>query len=141
MTYKAEQDKSVAGAIANTENSNLISRTVEVAEGIAFGVPVVQGANDKGVRLPATGDTQFVGITVLDRTAGDLVNGKFKQYESARVLDRGVIWVEVSEAVNAGDAVTVDLANAKFNKSGTAFANAKYDTSAEANGLAQVRLK
>lgn len=141
MAYKAEQDAGIAGAIVNTENKNIISRTVEDAAGIAFGLAVAQGVNDKGIRAVTTGDTDFVGITVLDRTAGDLINGKFVQYESARVLEEGVIWVEVTEAVKAGDAAAVDLATGKFNKAGAAMAGARFETSAASGGLAQLRLK
>lgn len=141
MAYKAEQDAGIAGAIVNTENKNIISRTVEDAAGIAFGLAVAQGVNDKGIRAVTTGDTDFVGITVLDRTAGDLINGKFVQYESARVLEEGVIWVEVTEAVKAGDAAAVDLATGKFNKAGVAMAGARFETSAASGGLAQLRLK
>nr|WP_313974106.1 hypothetical protein [uncultured Psychrobacter sp.] len=141
MAYKAEQDAGIAGAIVNTENKNIISRTVEDAAGIAFGLAVAQGTNDKGIRAVTTGDTGFVGITVLDRTAGDLINGKFVQYESARVLEEGVIWVEVTAAVKAGDAAAVDLATGKFNKAGAAMAGARFETSAASGGLAQLRLK
>lgn len=146
MVYKAEMDAGVAGAIVNTENKNIISRTVETDAGIAFGVPVVQGANDKGIRASKAADTKFVGITVLDRTATDLNGDGFVKFESARVLDRGVIWVTVSEAVKAGDAVAVKVATGEFAKTvagatTVAMANAVYDTSAAANGLAQLRLK
>lgn len=141
MAYKAEQDAGIAGAIVNTENKNIISRTVEDAAGIAFGLAVAQGTNDKGIRAVTTGDADFVGITVLDRTAGDLINGKFVRYESARVLEEGVIWVEVTAAVKAGDAAAVDLATGKFNKAGAAMAGARFETSAASGGLAQLRLK
>ncbi|PAT63937.1 hypothetical protein [Psychrobacter sp. JB193] len=141
MNFKNEMDKGVAGAIANTENSNIISRTVEDAAGIAFGLAVAQGVNDKGCRIATTGDTDFVGVTVLDRTATDLINGKFVQYESARILEEGVIWVEVTADVKAGDAAAVDLATGKFNKAGAAMAGARFETSAASGGLAQLRLK
>lgn len=147
MNFKNEMDKGVAGAIANTENSNIISRTVEDATGIAFSKPVAQGVNDKGCRATKAGDTKFVGITVLDRTASDLSgNGKFKQYESARILEEGVIWVTVSEAVKAGDPVAITVATGEFAKTvattvTVAMPNAVYDTSAASGGLAQLRLK
>lgn len=142
MNFKNEMDKGVAGAIANTENSNIISRTVEDADGIAFGLAVAQGVNDKGCRVATTGDTKFVGVTALDRTATDLTgDGKFVQYESARIMEEGVIWVEVTEDVAAGDDAAVDLATGKFNKAGAAMAGARFDTSAASGGLAQLRLK
>ena len=140
-TYKQEMDAGVAGAIATTENKDIVSRTVETAEGIGFGLAVVQGVNDKGVRLATTGDTKILGVTVLDRTAGDLINGKFQQYESARVMIKGTIWVQVTEDVKAGDDVAIDLATAKFNKAGVKIANARYETSAVSGGLAQIHIK
>lgn len=139
--YKTELDAGVAGAIANTENKNVISRTVQGAGGIKFGTAVVQGDADKTVRVPTTGDTAFVGVAALDRTARNLTFGGFIENETARILEEGVIWVEVTEAVSAGDAATVDLTTGKFNKSGAAFAGAIFDTSAASGALAQLRIK
>ena len=139
--YKKEMDAGVAGAIATTENKDIVSRTVETAAGIGFGLAVVQGVNNKGIRLATTGDTKILGVTVLDRTAGDLINGKFIQNESARVMIKGTILVQVTEAVNAGDDVAVDLATAEFNKTGVKIANARYETSAAIGGLAQIHIK
>ena len=139
MAYKSQPDVGVAGSIATTENRDVKSRTVEDAAGIAFGLAVAQGANDKGVRAVKTGDTKFVGITALDLSNRD--DAKFLQHESARILKKGVIWVEVTEDVKAGDDVAVDLATGKFNKSGAKYPNARFETSAVAGGLAQVELK
>lgn len=139
MVYKSQPDVGVAGSIATTENRDIKSRTVEDAAGIAFGLAVAQGANDKGIRAVKTGDTKFVGITALDLSSRD--DAKFVQYESARILEKGVIWVEVTEAVKAGDDVAVDLATGKFNKSGAKYPNARFETSGVAGGLAQVELK
>ena len=137
--YKSQPDVGVAGSIATTENRDVKSRTVEDAAGIAFGLAVAQGANDNGVRAVKTGDTKFVGITALDLSSRD--DAKFLQYESASVLKKGVIWVEVTEDVKAGDDVAVDLATGKFNKSGAKYPNARFETSAVAGKLAQVELK
>ena len=139
MVYKSQPDVGVAGLIATTENRDVKSRTVEDAAGIAFGLAVAQGANDKGIRAVKTGDTKFVGITALDLSSRD--DSKFLQYESARILKKGVIWVGVTEAVKAGDDVAVDLATGKFNKSGAKYPNARFETSGVAGGLAQVELK
>lgn len=139
MAYKSQPDVGVAGSIATTENSDIKSRTVEDAAGIAFGLAVAQGVNDKGIRAVKTGDTKFVGITALDLSSRD--DSKFLQYESARILKKGVIWVGVTEDVKAGDDVAVDLATGKFNKSGAKYPNARFETSGVAGGLAQVELK
>lgn len=139
MVYKSQPDVGVAGSIATTENCDIKSRTVEDAAGIAFGLAVAQGVNDKGIRAVKAGDTKFVGITALDLSSRD--DAKFVQHESARILKKGVIWVEVTEAVKAGDDVAVDLATGKFNKSGAKYPNARFETSGVAGGLAQVELK
>lgn len=139
MVYKSQPDVGVAGSIATTENRDIKSRTVEDAAGIAFGLAVAQGANDKGIRAVKAGDTKFVGITALDLSSRD--DAKFVQHESARILKKGVIWVEVTEVVKAGDDVAVDLATGKFNKSGAKYPNARFETSGVAGGLAQVELK
>lgn len=139
MVYKSQPDVGVAGSIATTENRDIKSRTVEDAAGIAFGLAVAQGANDKGIRAVKAGDTKFVGITALDLSSRD--DSKFLQYESARILKKGVIWVEVTEDVKAGDDVAVDLATGKFNKAGAKYPNARFETSGVAGGLAQVELK
>ena len=139
MVYKSQPDVGVAGSIATTENRDIKSRTVEDAAGIAFGLAVAQGANDKGIRAVKAGDTKFVGITALDLSSRD--DAKFVQYESARILKKGVIWVQVTEDVKAGDDVAVDLATGKFNKSGAKYPNARFETSGVAGGLAQVELK
>lgn len=139
MVYKSQPDVGVAGSIATTENSDIKSRTVEDAAGIAFGLAVAQGVNDKGIRAVKAGDTKFVGITALDLSSRD--DAKFVQHESARILKKGVIWVEVTEVVKAGDDVAVDLATGKFNKSGAKYPNARFETSGVAGGLAQVELK
>ena len=139
MVYKSQPDVGVAGSIATTENRDIKSRTVEDAAGIAFGLAVAQGANDKGIRAVKAGDTKFVGITALDLSSRD--DAKFAQYESARILKKGTIWVEVTEDVKAGDDVAVDLATGKFNKSGAKYPNARFETSGVAGGLAQIELK
>ena len=139
MVYKSQPDLGVAGSIATTENCDIKSRTVEDAAGIAFGLAVAQGANDKGIRAVKAGDTKFVGITALDLSSRD--DAKFVQYESASILKKGVIWAQVTEAVKAGDDVAVDLATGKFNKSGAKYPNARFETSGVAGGLAQVELK
>lgn len=48
-TYSEAPAKGLPGQIANAEESNRISRTVETAAGIAFGQPAYRGAGDHGV--------------------------------------------------------------------------------------------
>lgn len=145
MTYKAEPSAGIAGAIVNTEHKNIVSRTVENAAGVKFGKPVAKGSADKSCRPTKAGDTRFIGITVVDRTATGVADDQFNQYEGARVLEEGVIWVEVAEAVTAGDPVVVDVVAGTFIKTAAAekiaWDGVVYDTSADAGSIAQVRIK
>lgn len=50
-TYGNAPAKGLPGLIANAENSNRISRTVESAAGIEFGQPAFRGSGDHGVIL------------------------------------------------------------------------------------------
>lgn len=134
--YRDNLAPAVAGAQATMIPATLISRNVETEGGIGFGRGVSQGETDKGVVL---GGTAFVGITLLDRSAmgpGDT----FREGDSARVMTKGDIWVVAEDAVEAGDPVHMTATGGFSNTGGTAIANARWDTSTTADGLAVVRL-
>lgn len=119
----------VAGAIVDMIPKTLISRTVEVPAGIAFGVPVYRGTGDKGVVSTGTA-ANYIGFTVLDRSVriGDV----FSQYESARIMTDGQIWVVAPTAVADGAAVVLG---------GVTIPGAFWQTTTTTtNQLAQVRL-
>lgn len=140
-SYSANIRAAVPGMIANEEGKTLISRNVETVAGIGFGLPVAQGASDGGCVATSAGTTKILGITVRDRSVRPETPNVFAQYDSARVMTKGVVWVVASVAVAAGDAVTVVVATGAFsNTGGVAIANARYDTSAAAGALAKVRL-
>jgi|SRR5690625_1126929 len=126
------------GSIANMEGKVLISRTVEDSGGLEFGAPVTQGTEDDQV-VKAT-DSAF-GVVVRTRSVPatcDDFDG-FAQHDTARILTKGVIWVEADDTVTAGDDVHVD--GGKFKASGgTAIAGARYDTGGETGDLVKVRL-
>ena len=128
-----------AGHIADMTQADLISRTVETVGGIAFGLPVAQGANDKG--CIAYAGTGFVGVTTRDRSV--LTGELYSRYESARILKKGPIWVTASVAVVAGDPVYITAAGAFTNVSSGNFLipNARFDTSAGIGGLAIIFIK
>ena len=135
--YNATMAPAVAGAQATMVPATIISRNVEDADGIGFGVGVSQGAADKGC---VAGGTEFVGITVLDRSAmgeGDT----FREGDSARIMTKGDIWVMASGAVNAGDGVAMN-ADGEFSAAGAedAIPGARWDTSTTDDGLAVIRL-
>ena len=138
-TYPDTITNAYAGAIANQEPKTLISRTVEDSGGIAFGLAVMQGTADKGC-VVSDGDA-FLGVVVRTQSVED---GSFEGVayrDEARIMTKGVVWVTVSGAVNAGDGVEVqaDGALAAFG-SGTEVVGARWDTSATNGNLAQLRL-
>lgn len=140
-TYEDTIAKAFVGMIANMEPKRLISRNVETAAGIGFGLPVAQGAEDRDCIATEGGVTKILGITVLDRSVtAEFPNG-FAQYESARIMTSGCVWVTASVDVVAGDPVHVTVATGAFTKSGgVQIVGARWDTSATSGGLAVVRL-
>lgn len=147
-TYSENQAQAVAGAIASTEPSTLISRTVEDAAGIGFGKIVQQGAGDNGCTADLdTSDidaTSFLGITVRERSTNPATPDKFAQYESARIMRKGVAWVQASLQVAAGDPVYVVRATGALHNASDAarvlIPNARWETSTSGAGLAKIRL-
>lgn len=144
--YPSTQPVAVVGAKATEIPATIISRNVESATAIGFGVAVAQGATAKGVVPFGTGATKYVGITLLDRSAhGDAATpDSFAKTTSARIMTIGDIWVNASVAVAAGDPVYLVAADGKFTNvstSNTLVPNARFDTTTTAaNQLAVVRL-
>jgi hypothetical protein len=136
-TYDSNIPAAYAGQIANMVAATLISRSVEDASGLGLGVPAYQGANDNG--CSATG-TDLIGVTVRDRNLDPATPNVYGQYESARIMTQGAIWVQVSSAVSAGDAVTVTGAGEFSTSGGTTVPGARFDTSADTDGLAVIRM-
>lgn len=141
-TYSDNIRAAVAGMVANTVPAVMISRTVEDAAGIGFGVAVEQGTNDKGC-IAFDGGT-VLGITVRERSLDASSPDEFAQYAEARVMVKGVIWVTAAVEVAAGDAVYVRPSNGDFQdsnaNSAVLLANARWETSAGIGELAQIRL-
>lgn len=137
-TYAMGIAAAVAGLIANMEMKNIISRNVESAGSIEFGVPVARGATDDGC-IPFVTGGKFLGIVALDRSVRASTPNGFGQYESARILTKGVIWVKAEVAVVAGEPVTLTAAGKFSNTGGTAIP-AVWDSSVGIGGLAKVRL-
>lgn len=146
-TYSTNIRKAVAGARANMEPVDLISRTVETAAGIGFGKVVQQGAGDNGCKSDLTGMTAqtFLGITMLDRGIRPETPDKFAQYQSALIMRKGPIWVEVGEAVTPASIPTVTLATGVIGDTAVgagvvAIPGARFETSTTGAGLAVLLL-
>jgi hypothetical protein len=143
MTYSENIRPAIEGARATMVPATLISRNVETAAGIGFGKAVYQGTDAKGVTV--TPNTKFVGITIIDRSAGGIgtTGTGFKQYESARILTKGDVWVIAQVAVAAGDPVYLTAGGLFTNVAtdNTAIPGARWDTATTgATQLAVVRI-
>lgn len=152
-SYSENIRPALAGQIANMEPVDLISRTVADAAGIGFGKVVQEAAADgsKDGQCTADLDTadmdayKFLGITVRERSVRPETPNAFAQYESARIMRKGVIWVEVAGAVSAGQDVTVTLATGVLGTAAVgagvvAIPNARWESSTSGAGLAKLRL-
>lgn len=143
-TYSTTLDAAVAGQRANQEPATIISRTVEDAAGIAFGLAVAQGSADKGCSAFGSGDTAILGINMRDRSVNPATPNLVAQYESAQIMTKGCIYVTASVDVSAGDPVYVIPATGAFAKTSASSAvqisGARWDTSATSGNLAVVRL-
>lgn len=101
-----------AGMVADGSTSNRISRTIEDAGGIAFGVPASRGALDHGCTATTTTAAAILGFTIatsaLALTAGGTAD-KYPQYANVAIMTGGAIYVAVKGAVTDGAAITVGI--------------------------------
>lgn len=140
-SYSENIPAAYEGQIANQIPATLISRVVEPSAGLGFGVPVKQGtADNEADAFDGSGDV--LGITVRERSLDANDPDEFAQYDNARIMTKGAIWVTVAVAVNAGEDVYVTSAGAFTNVSSgnTQITGAKFDTSTTGEALAIVRL-
>lgn len=146
-TYTENMRPAVEGLRANMEPAVMISRNVEDAAGIGFGKVVMQGVRDDGCTAVLTGfdADKYLGITVREGSVRPATPNAFGQYESARIMRKGVIWVAVAGAVTAGTDVTVTtatgvLGSAAVGAGVVAIPGARWESSTTGAGLAKVRL-
>ena len=138
-TYADNIDGGFAGGLVNEEPKILISRTVEDAAGIAFGLGVIQGSADKGC-VVADGSDLMLGITVRDQSVNPATPSLFDEDEEARIMTKGVIWAVNTGGVVAGDIVHSLAAGAMGKTGGKLVPNARWETTALTGVLAQLRL-
>jgi hypothetical protein len=109
-SYSASIAKGFAGMVPNGETGNTISRTVEDAAGIGFGVPVYRGSGDHGCTATVGTLASFYGFTEMDadlppRAGADA--DEYQQYDTASIVTSGSILVEVTGAVTDGADITI----------------------------------
>lgn len=137
------------GQVANGETSNRISRTVETAAGIGFGVPVYRGTNDHGVTSTVGTAATFVGFTIADHGVPIVSGGTadtVPQYGTIAILTQGVMWVTATGANADGAAVTIGTGADAADGIGDIAADAThiaatgwiFDTTTAATGLARI---
>lgn len=147
-TYPAAPAAGLPGQIANEEQANIISKTVETSGGINFGQPAARSAtaaNDNSCRLFVSG-ASFLGIAVLNRAvtpdASDPDN--YDQYATAALITEGSVFVTVGEAVVPGDDVYWNTGTLKYTTTSggnnVAVPDATFETATAADGVAIVSL-
>lgn len=139
--YNETMEPGYRGAVANMRLRDLISRTVEDEGLTGFGLAVAKGTTDRTVTRNLTGKTSIVGVTVLDRGARMSLDGQtegFAQYDTARIADKGSLWVEVSVDVTADEPAFVTPANPGLftNVAAGNIRVGKFEKSAKAGALA-----
>lgn len=144
-TYSENQDVGLVGGLVNGEEFNALSRTVETAAGIKWGVPVSRGSADRGCVIHAAG-LSLLGITRRNPAVVPGFEG-YRQYAEAGIVDMGVINVKCEGTITAGAAAywnpvsglwtvvtasMLPIAGAKFDAAGGASVN---------NGLVPLRIR
>lgn len=124
-TYGSAPAKGYPGMVANGETSNRISRTVEDADGIAFGKACFRGTGDHGVTATPAANT-LLGFAIADHGVQPLPGGVaadiYPQYATAGIMNTGAIYVTAGEDVTDGAAVYVTAAGAIVDTVGANFA-------------------
>jgi len=141
-TYSEKMDAGRPGGLVNTELANLISRTVQTATGLGFGLCVKRGTGDNDCILFDGGTP--LGISVRQRELDANEPNKFKQYAEARIITKGPVYANAPVAVAQGDPVFVVDADGTFHNAAatgrTAFPGAVWDTTTSGAGLAVIAL-
>ena len=143
--YNDYMDKGYPGAPANARPRDFFSRTCEDTGMTPFGVFVKRGTTERTITKNLTGATSVLALTVLDRgarLAADGVTEGFAQYDTAHLAAKGSFWVTVSVAVVADTDAYVTPANPGLvtNVATNNIRVGKFETSADANGLAIVNV-
>jgi hypothetical protein len=145
-SYDIRQDKAYAGLIYAQAPHDIVSRAVETAGGIAFGVAVTRGTDaDKQIVPAASAD--FLGITIrsLEKEGGTAGAIQWNAKETAGVMRSGYIWAVCPTGCVPGDAVnyadgTGVLDSGAAGAGSTSLDGASWETTAVAGELAVVRL-
>jgi len=113
VSFKTSMTAYAVGRRANMEEWNTITRSLEGATALDFGVPAIAGSGDHGC-LPLTATAQNVlGITeaslILPHTTDT-----YQQYDGVAICEKGVIGVLLDDDVVKGAQARFNLATKKW---------------------------
>lgn len=115
-TYNPTMEKGVPGLVQGSD-WDADTGIVETEAGIGFGLPVTQGAGEKGIVL-AGAIAGFRGVTIRDIAQGSETD-EYARYKSAAVLKRGKIFVTAgADGIVPGDPVHYNSSTGAWLKSG-----------------------
>ena len=144
-SYSINQPKAYAGMVYAQAPRDIVSRDVETAAGIGFGVAVSRGTNLE--RQIVAGGTRFTGITIrsLDKEGAANTGAiQWNEKEAAGILRGGYIWAVCPAGCNPGDQVKYTNATGVINSGkagvGETALDAKWDSVAAAGELAVILL-
>lgn len=149
LTYEQNQPVAYAGLIFAQNPKEVISRSVETAAGVGFGVIVSRGT-DADNQCLLGGTTDILGVTVraLDREADDAAGAiEYAQEETAAIMRDGYIWAVCptgcvpGDAVNFVEATGVLDSGAPAGTGETGLDDCYWDSTAAAGELAVLRFK
>jgi len=148
LSYNINQRKAYAGLIYALAPHNIVSRSVEPAAGIGFGVAVTRGT-DADNQITFGGSASFIGITIRSLENEGMANTgaiNWSENQTAGVMRNGYIWAVCPTGCVPGDAVNYVDGTGVLD-SGAAVAGetqldgATWETTAAAGELAVVRLE
>lgn len=74
----------------------------KVGEGVnGFGAALIQGSSNGQVKVPGSGSDDFLGVAAFSPEASDLDNLKYSDKDPVGLQIRGVIVVDIEEAVTS----------------------------------------
>lgn len=140
--YRDNPQPAFVGMIADQSAADTFSRTASTA--LPFGSVVVRDGEHK-VRVVAEGDVaaDIFGFTARGQAANNdgVTTNQYPENDTATVLRRGAIWVNVANDVTAGQAVHVNVTNGEISSAGgVTIARATFESSATAGNLARVHV-
>ena len=147
-SYARNIPKAYAGLIFALGTADKISRDVEGAAGIEFGVAVSRGTDKERQVLPGGAAADFLGITYRDLGREGAANTgaiKYSEKETAGIMREGYIWAVIPAGGNPGDAIKYTTATGVLDV-GTAgvgeiqLDGAQLDTVTAAGELGVIRL-